>query len=386
MSGCDAPTRAACWPARSNGGNMIGKKAALVLGGLVMAIAPGLAVAGHYEAGYRAYEKRDLAGALKEWQAGADAGEMDSTYELAIMFRDGEGIPADKAKAFALTKRAAEAGYYSAVKNMVASYHQGIGVPADDVQATAWLLRGAETGDSDAMRRYGAALRTGAGVKADRKAAADWYERSFLYDDFASAKGIMISESDWNKYPMTTAGYDELVEAGSLPKPDLEARFRAILAKADGGDAEAQFQTAMMYYIGRGTKVDLAKMTVYLTRAADNGHAMAQMRLANTYIQGLGGNERDGKKAAHWLRQAALQKNPFALSLLGVSYLGGLGVPRDPTLGMALVSLGAFYGDKDVVKTALHARLTMDAAVVDAFDAVAYKCVAQGMQACLPAI
>jgi TPR repeat protein len=360
---------------------MVSRKTQLALCGVVMFAVSAPALAGHYEAGQRAYEKRDYATALREWQAGADAGELESGYELSIMYRDGEGVPQDRAKFFALARRAAEAGYYLAQENMVASYHQGIGVKADDAEATRWVRRRAEQGDSKAMRDLAWALRTGTGVAVDKAGAAEWYERSFLYDDFNPA---VVPHIEWDKYPASAVTYDELVEKGDLPKPDLKARFRATLARADAGDGEAQFQVAMMYLIARGAKADRAKMVEYLRKAADQGHAMAQLRLANTYIQGIGGNPVDEKKAAYWLYQAALQKNPFAVSLLGASYWGARGVAEDRTLGNALMAVGAFYGDRELARMVRRRRVDGPPDAVDASDAIAYKCFAQGMRACLP--
>jgi len=366
------------------GDRMTSKRMRLVLCGLVGIAAASPALAGHYEVGQRAYIAHDYATASREWQAGADAGELDSTYELSVMFRDGEGVPKDQAKGFALALRAAEAGYYLARQGMTNYYHKGIGIKVDDVEATRWVKRGADQGDSNAMRDYAYALRTGIGVPVDKAAAVDWYERSFLYDDFSTAHVPMIGESDWSKYPFTTATYDELIEKGDLPKPDLPARFHTMLARADGGDAEAQFEVAMMYFVGRGTRSDRAKTVDYLKKAADQDHAMAQLRLANTYIQGVAGNPHDEAKAAYWLRRSAVQKNPFALTLLGGSYFGGHGVIEDDKLGFALMMLGAFYGDRDAAKIAMRARLSAPAALVDAANVIAYRCIAQGIVACLP--
>lgn len=362
---------------------MMPKKMKRALCGIVCLAAASPAIAGHYEAGQRAYSAHDFATALREWQAGADAGELDSAYELSVMFRDGEGVARDQAKGFALARRAAEAGYYPAREAMTNYYHRGIGIKADDVAATEWVKRGADQGDSRAMRDYAYALRKGIGVPVDKPAAVDWYERSFLYDDVL-ATPVPVAESDWEKYPATTSGYEDLVAKGELPKPDLPARFRAMLARADSGEAEAQFEVAMMYLVGRGTKTDRTKMIGYMKKAAEQNHAMAQLRLANTFIQGVAGNPHDEVRAAYWLRRAAIQKNAFALTLLGGAYFGARGVAKDANLGFALMLLGAFYGDREMGKISMHARLSAPPALVDAGNAIAYRCVAHGIDSCLP--
>ncbi|MDB5709211.1 MAG: hypothetical protein JWL96_1281 [Sphingomonas bacterium] len=230
------------------------KIASVILCGIASCILAVPALASHWEAGQHAFEARNFATALKEWQAGADAGEIDSLYELGVMFREGQGTPRDAAKGFELNRRAAEAGYWLALSAMQTYYHEGIGVAADDVEATRWVRRTADQADSSAMRKYAWALQTGAGVKVDKVAAVDWYERSFLYDDFTTASVMMVSESDWGKYPFTRNGYDNALEKGELPKIDLAVRFREILKLADAGDREAQFEAGMMYFISRGAE------------------------------------------------------------------------------------------------------------------------------------
>ncbi|MDB5709212.1 MAG: hypothetical protein JWL96_1282 [Sphingomonas bacterium] len=128
----------------------------------------------------------------------------------------------------------------------------------------------------------------------------------------------------------------------------------------------------------------MRKAVEYIRKAADRGHAMAQLRLANTYIEGMGGNPRDEREAARWLYQSALQKNPFALSLLGSAYLAGRGVPENGKLGFALLEVGAFYGDRDTAKMVMDFRLTGPADRIDPSDVLAYSCIAKGMSACLP--
>ena len=52
---------------------------------------------------------------------------------------------------------------------------------------------------------------------------------------------------------------------------------------ADYGDAGAQFSLALCYHFGRGVDVDPVKAIEWYTKAANQGHAMAQNNLGECY-------------------------------------------------------------------------------------------------------
>jgi TPR repeat protein len=104
----------------------------------------------------------------------------------------------------------------------------------------------------------------------------------------------------------------ELLFSGS---PHAEA-FARLRAAAESGDAQGQFLTGMLYYLGKGTDKDLRQAVLWLTRAAEQGHADAQYELAQRYTWGEG-TARDLEAAARWNRKAAAQRHPAALAELG---------------------------------------------------------------------
>jgi TPR repeat protein len=105
------------------------------------------------------------------------------------------------------------------------------------------------------------------------------------------------------------------------------ARDDALLARAEAGDVEAQFQLARRYLTGQGMPKDPAAAAEWLQKAAEQGDARAQVNLAAAYAQGRGVT-RDDAAAVNWLMRAAQQKHPRAMYELGERFMNGQGVPQ----------------------------------------------------------
>ena len=152
--------------------------------------------------------------------------------------------------------------------------------------------------------------------------------------------------------------------------PDLkeleptEAEIAETKAKAEAGDADAQFSLGNAYAYGRGVEQDLEEAMKWYRKAAEQGNADAQNKLGWLYNGGVPmtfeqkveygslfldqiikgdkkplklparttvakGISRDDKEAAKWYRKAAEQGDPPAQCSLGVMYYNGEGVEKD---------------------------------------------------------
>ena len=63
--------------------------------------------------------------------------------------------------------------------------------------------------------------------------------------------------------------------------------FKALLQRAERGDVEAQYRLAEMYAEAQGVDQDYAKATQWARKAADQGYAKAQYRLASIIYTGV---------------------------------------------------------------------------------------------------
>ena len=99
-------------------------------------------------------------------------------------------------------------------------------------------------------------------------------------------------------------------------------------AKAESGDAKAQYNLGFMYDKGLGVPQDATQALHWYGKAAEQGHVNAQFHLGTLYEQGLGVAQ-DNALAASWYRKSAEQGLDHAQYRLSLMYLGGLGVSRD---------------------------------------------------------
>lgn len=106
------------------------------------------------------------------------------------------------------------------------------------------------------------------------------------------------------------------------------AQAPSLLKRAEGGDANAQFELAQVYRMDDRAR-DLAKTGQWLRRAADQGHPMAQMILGNLLIEGVLGKS-DPAAAARLQRMAAEQGLPQAQQQLADALRDGIGVEANP--------------------------------------------------------
>jgi TPR repeat protein len=87
-----------------------------------------------------AYERKDMATAVRIWKEWAAKGDAEAQTLLGAMYWSGEGVPRDHKEAAALYLRAAQKGYARAQNNIGFMLAFGEGVPPrDDVEAYKWL-------------------------------------------------------------------------------------------------------------------------------------------------------------------------------------------------------------------------------------------------------
>jgi uncharacterized protein len=120
-------------------------------------------------------------------------------------------------------------------------------------------------------------------------------------------------------------------EAGNLP-----LAFKEFRAAAEKGEADCQFNLALMYEKGIGVTKDEKEAVVWYRKSAEQGNSNAQFNLGVLYENGRGCAV-DFAKANHWYRQAAVQGDALAIGNLGMLYLRGDGVKADQIAGLALL-------------------------------------------------
>ena len=100
----------------------------------------------------------------------------------------------DFERAAALYRRDAELGVVAAQLNLAFLFLDGQGVPADPTQAVLWFRRAAEQGNPEAQQNLGTLYREGRGVERSVVEAAKWYRLAGAQTDVAAVEKELTPE------------------------------------------------------------------------------------------------------------------------------------------------------------------------------------------------
>lgn len=131
------------------------------------------------------------------------------------------------------------------------------------------------------------------------------------------------------------------VKAGvdAWTRGDYSAAVGEWQGPAGKGDADAQFNLAQAYKLGRGVKQDLPKAEDLFGRAAAQGHPQASDNYGLLLFQ-----RGERARALPYVQTAAGRGDPRAQYLLGIAHFNGDGVPKDWVRAYALTSLAQSAG------------------------------------------
>lgn len=124
------------------------------------------------------------------------------------------------------------------------------------------------------------------------------------------------------------SGKPALPGSGSGSLASAES-FESILARAEAGDKDAQFEAGAIYFEGlSGVPKDTKTAQSWFEKSAAQGDEHAQFNLGVIYYSGTDAKQ-DFEKARGWFEKAAAQQNARAQFNLGVMYYRGEGVKQD---------------------------------------------------------
>lgn len=108
----------------------------------------------------------------------AEQGDLSSQYNLGYMYRNGEGVTYDYAKAAEWYKKAADQGHRKAQYNLGMMYYQGKYITQDYKKAFELLQEAANQEDYNAQTTLGVMYAHGLGVPKDNVKAKEWFKKA----------------------------------------------------------------------------------------------------------------------------------------------------------------------------------------------------------------
>lgn len=127
-----------------------------------------------FDDGERAYIREDFEAAFREWSPLAAQGHAEAQNMLGFMYRWGQGVDQDFAKAREWYQRSADQGNPTAQNNLGLVYRYGLGVSKDYQKAFYWFLRAAEQGNAAGQNHLGLMYFKGEGIAQDYVQSYKW--------------------------------------------------------------------------------------------------------------------------------------------------------------------------------------------------------------------
>jgi TPR repeat protein len=328
-----------------------------------------------------AYNAQNYTLAMELWLPLAQKGDAAAQYNVALMYRQGQGTTKDEAKAFEWYLRAAKQGDQLSMAQVGESYRLGTGVKKNAQEAVKWLQAAAEKGAASAAYSLGMMYYEGQDVAKDEQAALRWIRQAadagdsngqvmlgYMYENglgvgsdpvkavelYRKAAEQKNSVGQYNLGVMYANGIgvkkDE-AEAASWYRSSAENGYQdgvtALKGLAEEGSAPAQYELASLFLEGKAVPQDDKQAVELLARSANGGYAPAQETLGELYLEGKRGLAQDAAHGERLLLAAADQGLSGPKLLLANLYATGEGsVKKDPVKAYMWYELVIQEGDQ----------------------------------------
>ena len=291
-------------------------------------------------------------------------GNSTAQQMIGFMYATGLGgvVERDQAKAMTYHAFAAKGGDTKAQMTTAYRYHHGIGTPRNCQEAVFWYKHVADK----AIAYFRAGPPGGVSLEKDSYKIAD--EEGGVYGEGASviSSGVFANRAGPNSD--AHAAFDDVLEYLDLMsrKGDLKATFSLGRIHYDGSKTmRRNLRTARLYFMSVARKYWRKDGTIY---EEDQGVAKIAAKaagyLGRMFLRGEG-MEQSFEKALTWFKRGIANGDGLCQYEMGLMYLHGLGVRKDPMVAAdyfkeaanqdfssAEVVLGQLYLDQGDLATA----------------------------------
>ncbi|KAF7723261.1 hypothetical protein EC973_002154 [Apophysomyces ossiformis] len=274
-------------------------------------------------------------------------------FRTGWMLAKGEGVTADPQKSLRYFEMAAAKENRHAQYMIGLFYHHGLLFRQADLrQARIYYEKSAQQGLVEAQAALGMLLLDHIDFFADSAISAAVDGPSFVLVRNKLMKDVVswLSTAAEQNNTKALLGLGALHEEGvSVPKDGPKAfeyykRAATIAHESDPAYALAHYLVGINYRVGDlGVKQDYAKAIQHLTNSSRRGYARAQRTLGVMYLDGIG-VDRNPDHASSLLAHAALQGDQRALGLLADQKEHGRGCAVDINVALALYQKAAQTG------------------------------------------
>lgn len=254
--------------------------------------------------------------AMALFRQGIELGDAECLFQLAEMYRLGEGIEENQDEAKRYYRQAAAKGHKTARQYLDELYgvQRGNSSPIRQMNSLDQLRMAASRGDAESQYQMALAYRNGTGGAIQTSSSSFYWCRKAADQGHSKAMGLL----------------GIMYRTGFGCSPDSRQAFRFFSLAAERGDVESIFQQGEMYRLGEGTGQNAGMAAAMFELAARKGHAEGAFRTAEMYRRGEG-VPFDMNKAVSYYRQAAGQGHTGAIQWISENrHLAGGSGPEPP--------------------------------------------------------
>ncbi|WP_424244569.1 hypothetical protein Dip510_001823 [Elusimicrobium posterum] len=282
----------------------------------------GFVLSGDYE-GVADYKK-----AVIFLEKAAEYEMPDAIARLGYLYYKGEGVVKDEKKAIEYFEQAAELGDIYSMNFLGEIYYYGENdTPKNMELAFKYFSQAYEEGSDRNVNKLASMYEYGEGIAKDQEKAADLYawnaERGNSHAQSMLAYFYTIKNGP-RRYDLITALY-WYEAAAAQDNAYAMAEIADIYLNSDLSELpnkeNLKPEELKLYYEKEALN--------FLTPAVEKENAFALYLLGNMYYEGLGGLEKDYKKAASLFEKSAGLENSYAQKKLAQMYESGTGVKQD---------------------------------------------------------
>jgi len=258
----------------------------------------------------------------------AESGDPEAQFILCRMFmgmlpdiKDKDKAAEWRKKAIENFKKFAELGNAKAQRSLGDVYQIA---PVNDTECIRWYTKAAKQKDAIAQYNLGSFYR----YKREYSKSIAWLQTAALHGHCKAQ--------------------DELDEISSFELGSSPEAVEWYKKAAEQGNAVAQYRLAEIYSRGDGVAKDENEAFKWYKKAAEHGYPEAQSLLGGFYQYGLGYNvDKDNQEAFKWYKRAAQQGDVDGQYNLAMMYAEGKGVEKNLQEAFKWYKKAAEQGDRN---------------------------------------
>lgn len=306
-----------------------------------------------------AWSNEDRIDALEWFRKSADGGNINAMFQIAMMYRDGNGPKRDNDKHLEWLKKAAEKGHAQSQLLLGNMYRDGIKVESDESEAFRWYKMAAENNNLDAIYQVATMYRDGKGVDKNIDESNRWLR---LYSEHNLFRQINILADSFSH------------SKNGVHDPETGMKWYSV--NSEHNDGNSKYQMGLM--LSDGDKKNASEAVPLLNSAAEGGHLASAIHLLNLYGLDLA-DEPVLENATRSIDDIVKKGNSWAANVAGNMYASGNIVQTDEGKAVEYLLMAAASG----IPAAMHklGEMYRDGTVVEQNFEESIKWFEEGMRA-----